>query len=262
MVQVGDLVKIRSKRKATTALFSYVVRQEQEGGGGMMDVFLRVVKLRLFTIGPQITTLFGKGNSDSLNRVITLVSPYAPWESREFHSDTVIRRWAAAASAVPYTEEVGRCIVDALLQISSFNFLQPHIPADVWGLLKKRPPLPPFCVGRFLGTTGCVVRRVRELGDVEILKSYLLLVWSEWDVVHSEGFTDMCVLIRDDFGGIWMGGHWGELIGRLDHVLGRLDQGFGSSLQPHRIKKQYEELKEILLEVDKEATEILTRTPS
>jgi len=131
MVRVGDLVKIRSKRKATTALFSYVVRREQDGGGGMIDVFLRVVKLRLFTLGPQIATLFDEGSSDSLNRVIILVSPYAPWESRVFHSDMILRRWAAAALAVPYTDEIDRCIVDALLQISSFNFLRPHIPVDV-----------------------------------------------------------------------------------------------------------------------------------
>ena len=153
-------------------------------------------------------------------------------------------------------------MVDTLLQIASMDSLQPHFPVGVWVLLKKLPSLPSFCMGRFLGTTECVVRRVRDLGDVEILKSYFLLVWSEWDILHSGGLPVVRGSIREDFSGIGMGRHREDLIERLDHVLGQLDEGSGHSLQPQRIKREYKELKEILLEVDQEATDVLTCTPS
>ena len=262
MARVGDLGQIRSKRKAATALFAYAVRREQDGDGGMIDVLLDVIKLRAFTIGPQITALFDEGSPDSLNRIIVLVSPYVPWDSRVFHSSTVTRRWATAVLAVPYTEEVGRSVVDAVLQIASIKSLQPYIPVGVWALLKEQPSLPPACLGRARGTTACVVRGIRELGDPEILKSYLSLVWSEWYAIHPDGFTDMCASIRDDFGGIGMGGHRNDLVKRLDYVLGQLGQGLGYYQQYHRLKRQYKELKDILLEVDRETTGILTRTPS
>jgi len=262
MARVGDLGQIRSKRKAVTALFAYAVRRERDGDGGMIDVLLDVIRLRAFTIGPQITALFNEGSPDSLNRVIALVSPYAPWDSRVFHSGTVTHRWATAVLGVPYTEEIGRSAVDAVLQIASIASLQPYIPVGVWALLKEQPSLPPVCLGQARGTTACVVRGVRKLRDIEILKSYLFLVWSEWYAIHPEGYTDMCASIREDFCGIGMVGHRKNLLERLEHVLRQLGQGLGNYQQYHRLKRQYKELKGVLLEVDKEATEVLTRTPS
>ena len=60
--------------------------------------------------------------------------------------------------------------------------------------------------------------------DIEVLKSYLFAVWSEWDWLSNYCFDEMCILIRDDFGGIEMGHHRTDLIQRLDDVLGQLDR--------------------------------------
>jgi hypothetical protein len=67
------------------------------------------------------------------------------------------------------------------------------------------------------------VRHFRGLGDVDILKSYFLFIWSEWSQLSDVG--GMLVSIREDFGGIGMGHHRDDLIKRLDHVLGQLDRG-------------------------------------
>ena len=173
-----------------------------------------------------------------------------------------------AVSAVPYSEEVGRSVVDALLHIASVYSLLPHIPVDSWSRLNKRPSLPPVCLGRSTGTLRAIVRQVRTFGDIEIFMSCLLLVWSEWDPVDYLGFADMCTSIREYFSGIGMGGDRGDLVERLDQVLEGLDRGLGflKKRKPsicgyniQRAKGQYVRLKGILLEVDREALEILTR---
>lgn len=89
-----------------------------------------------------------------------------------------------------------------------------------------------------------VARQVQALGDIDILKSYLLLVWSEWDHLPSCGFCMMCTLIEEDFGGIGMGCHQEDLIKHLDYILGQLDQGLGylkqhvPSLHEQEVQKQ------------------------
>jgi hypothetical protein len=98
----------------------------------------------------------------------------------------MVAGWAVAASAVPYTEEAGQSVVDILLHIASVDSLRPHIPTGIWTWLNKRPSLPPKCVGRSRGSSGDVVRQVRALRDTEILKSYLLLVLSEWDCIDDQ----------------------------------------------------------------------------
>ena len=112
-------------------------------------MLLDVIKLRAFTIGPQITALFDEGSPDYLNRVIALISPYAPSDSRVFHSGMVTSRWATAVLAVPYTEEIGRSVVDAVLQIASIKSLQPYIPVGVWALLGEQEELQHVSFARF-----------------------------------------------------------------------------------------------------------------
>jgi hypothetical protein len=63
--------------------------------------------------------------------------------------------------------------------------------------------------------------------------------------------------IREDFGGIEGCGHRDDLIKHLDRVLGELDTPYINQVT----EEQYELLKNVLLEVDKRATETLTRTP-
>jgi hypothetical protein len=97
----------------------------------------------------------------------------------------------AAASAVPYTNEAAQNVVNTLLQIASKEELLPHIPVNVWLWLTKRPPLPPICSGRYVGTRAHVVKAVRALKDIEILKSYFLLVWSEWSHFSPGSFNSV-----------------------------------------------------------------------
>ena len=133
------------------------------------------------------------------------------------------------------------------------------------------PSLSPVYLGRSTGTVRAVVRQVRTQGDIEILKSYLLLVWSEWDPVDYLGLTDIRTSIGEDFSGIGMGRDRESLSERLDQVSGRLNRGSGSLKQRRRsicghniqrAKGQYVWLKGILLELNREALEMLTRTSS
>ena len=199
----------------------------------------------------------------SPNWAATLMLPYNHWEYELRVNQNAVTGWASAALAVSYTEELGRSVVDSLLCIASNDLRQPFIPVDIWAWLKKRPSLPPMCTGRYLGTKDHIVRRVRELGNVELLESYFLLVWSEWDSVYStHGLSEMHISIREDFGGIGMWRHREILIKRLDHVLGELDKGLehlrqqNPSLDRYDIQKskeQYGRLKDELLEVDRKA---------
>ena len=105
---------------------------------------------------------------------------------------------------------------------------------------------------------------IRALKDIEVLKSYLLLVWSEWDI--SCDFSETCTSIRENFGGIGMGHHRADLIQRLDHVLGQLDCRLDHlNRQNHylnegdiqEMKDRHRKLKEILPETNIEG---ITRT--
>ena len=273
MAEAADPELIRSKRKAISALFLYVVYLGRIGWPDLVDAFSRVAWVSnpenfvWHRVGPYTT----KPVPPSLNGFIVLASPCVPWHDKP-HNKDMVTRWVAAASEIPYTEDVGQIVVDALLQIASIDSLRPHIPVSIWAWLEKRPPLPPKCLGRSKGTAGGVVLRVRALGNIEILKSYLLLVWSEWDPIDGEsgGLAEMQIAIQEDFGGIGMGRHREDLAKQLDHVLERLDQGYGYPWEPERdilvsevecAKEPYRELKRVLLGVEGEAANRLTRTP-
>jgi len=83
-----------------------------------------------------------------------------------------------------------------------------------------------MCHGQYQGALPVVIQQVKAFRDIEILKSYLLLVWSEWDCIQLGGFDKMCTLIREDFSGIGMQHHREDLIEQLDHILGQLGQGY------------------------------------
>jgi len=269
MAQTEDRQLLHAKRKAINSLFPYVLWQDRVGRQTMFGVLSRAAMTsdhEQFIWHRVYRSIYTPSNNHPgppcLDLVITLGSPHVYWNEVQ-HDENMVTRWAAAATAVTYTEEVGRSVVDALLQIASVDSLRPHIPVGIWAWLKKRPSLPPECLGRLEGTKGDVVRHVRALGDIEVLKSYLLLVWSEWDPTFSTGFGEMCTSIREDFGGIGMGCHRKDLIERVDHVLGQLDQG-RLEHEPglcEWAKGQYGNLKETLLGVDREAMDVLTRTP-
>jgi hypothetical protein len=264
----------RSKHKAITTLLPYAIRMEQGGQKEMVDAISHVSRalelvFKWHRIQTHITAVFDESSPPSLDRAIALISPYIPWY---YWKDTKISisRWAAAAAAVPYSEEVCQNVVDTLLWTSDSHFLLSHIPVNTWAWLKKRPLLPPVCKGRSDGSLGPIVHHVRGLGDIETLKSYLLLVWSEWDRLRTDGLTEMQISIREDFGGIGMWCHREDLINHLDYVQGQLDQGL-EYFERHtpRVdeddsqgrKGQYKYLKDVLVEVEKASMETLTRTP-
>ena len=279
MIEATDLNLILRKRKAISALFLYAIYLAQDGQQGMADAFLRVSRAsnsnhREFMwrhVGPYIVPLVGKPTTPSLDSIIILASHHVPWNNKRVNKDTVAR-WAAATSAIPYTEEVGQSVVDALLQIASVASLRPHIPIGIWAWLKRRPSPPPKCLGRWQGIQGNVICHVRALGDIEILKSYFLFIWSEWQPFkypwEHRSLQEMLTSIQEDFSGIGMGHHRKELVNRLDHILGQLDLGLEHlrlrkpSLDDDDVrvaKEQYRELKKLLLEVDGEAVDTPTR---
>ena len=223
-------------------------------------------------IRPYTTTLFYESTPPFPDLVIVLIAPCMDWR-RSLQDGNAVARWAAATSAnsvIPHTRGVDQAVVDALLQIVSFPSLRPHITIDIWAWLEAQPSLPPKCWGRSEGAGKDVVRHVRTLGHVEILKSYFLLVWSEWNFIYETDLTEMTTSIREDFSGTGMRRYREDLIKRLDHVLGQLDRGIGYLVQhdwgitPSHIRRTkgcYKELKRVLLEVDGEEANIPTRTP-
>ena len=252
--------QLRSKHKAITAFLPYAIRQERNGCVGMLDAFLhaaRASKERRFTwrrIGGARALL-----SEASPRAIVLVSPHARWHGLTDEGD-LVQRWAAAASTVPYSEEVCQSVVDTLLQIASVDKLLPHITVDLWSWLARRPSLPPVCFGGFVGSCPRVFKAVHALDDVELLKSYLSLVWSEWRTPWDEGFDKVCASIEKVFERMEMRHHRAELVQRLDYILGQLDRGLEHLRQhdPHlsrfdlRFRKgQYEKIRWHLLLVDR-----------
>ena len=279
MVEGADHELVRSKHKAISTLLPYSVFLEQGGRPEMLDAVLdafRASNMRqpLWNHAqPYLRSLLSRPNHHPLHRAIILTSPYIDWDS-ELCDESMVSRWVrsvAATSAAADTEAVGQSVVDTLLQIARVDHLRPHISVDTWTWLKKRPSLSPICRGRFWGTSFNIVHQIRGLRDIEILKSYFLLVWSEWDYLDHSGLGEMGIAISEDFGGFGMWCHREELIERLDYVLGQLGWGWAliyrrnPLIQGNHVpiaKADYRKLKERLLEVDMKAMETLTRTSS
>ena len=255
MVEANNSDVVISKRKAINTLFPYAIFLEQGGQHGMINQILRVARVsdsELPNLGKfmwhhvelYISRLFEKRSPTSLNRIIALISPYVPWEGT-LNNTAAVSRWAAAASTITYTEEVGQNVIDALLQIASINFLRAHIPIEIWRWLKRRPPLPIVFRGLYAPRYRSTVVRVRRLGDLDILKSYLLLVWTDQRVFSV--IDEMRSAIKD-FGGVGMERHREELIERLDQVIEQLDRRQRSPLE-REARAQYAKLRRALLEV-------------
>jgi len=194
MVEREDWRRIEYKRKAITALLPYALRKERDGQPEMFDAFIRAVRASKdqYFMWYCIKQYASRIPRETSPRAIVLVSPHIHWR-RLSAREELIQRWAAAASAVPYTEEVAQNVVNTLLQIASQEELVQHIPTDAWSWLSKHPSLPPICRGRDVGTHVHVVRAVWALKDIEALKSYFLLVWSEWSHFSSATLDEFCI---------------------------------------------------------------------
>ena len=250
--------------KAFSALLPFAARQEQHQRHLTLDALLRVVRASEGCIWERIIpALF----NESSPLTIVLVSPHVEWHSA-FLADrgSLLTQWATATSAVSYTEEIGQSVVDVLLYASMYSF----IPVGIWKWLEKQPSLPPKCRGRAMGGDGNVIAYVRSMGDIKILKSYLLLVWSEWDPPWPNTLPETYALIREDFGGTKMSHHRKDLIKHLDRVLVQLNRGLGYLRQQkpryyptcfQQAKEGYRRIREVLLEVDRGTVRTRTRTP-
>jgi len=274
-----------TKDMAITALFPYAVWKVQNGQCEMFGTLFCVVRAHwapwfmLHHIEPLVPILLNGEGPVSKKQAVILASPHLPWG--DFTNQHLVQPWAAAASEVPYTDEICQSVVNTLLQIASNDKLQPHIPVGMWQWLNKQPTLPSICAGRARGSAPDVVQVVHGLGDAEILKSYLLLIWSEWDCLYSvwgttyddgnclqtqykhnsQDLPEMCTSIWEAFSGVWMGHHQNDLLQKLDHILGQLDLGL-DYLQQHKpglsvddvqlMKEQYGRLREVLLEIGQE----------
>ena len=269
MLEAADPDQILSKRKAISALLPYAIYVTKYGKHEMINMISCVVntsnsgEFMWHYVRPYITALSNKPTRHSLKLVLVLAS-------------------------FPYTEVIGQIVVYALLQIASVDSLRPRIPIAIWAWLKKKPHLPCGHLGQSEWTKGDVVHHVRSLGDIEILKSYLLFVWLDPGGVDDwlGGLNEMQVSIREDFNGIGMVHHREDLIRQLDNLLRPVlhptsrDRGAkeqyseseeSSVVIPLPIPQivprhqgameQYSELKAVLLEVDEEAMNILTRMP-
>ena len=217
---------ILSKRKAISALFPYAISLARGGDQTMTDAVFRAVKASRshrvvwHRVRPYTDNLLDKPIPHSLDRFAVLFSPYVLW-GRKLDPANQVSRWADAALATPYTEEVGQSIVEALLNIVSAHHLRPYIPRDAWELLKKRPSLPPYDLRREL-VIGDTVRHIRGLGDIEVLKSYFLIIWSERARHISSSRQEVLASIKEDFGKAETRHHRGDLVRRLDYVLEEL----------------------------------------
>ena len=276
MADTRDWDSLSHRHKAISALFPYAVRQERDKEYAALDALLHAVKTSWTVqfswrhIQPFLDKLFDGTSHVSSKRTLMLVSPYMPWGEQNFGEDRA-RIWAVAASAVPKEEEFAPSAINTLLQIACHGLLPSRLHGDAWSWLKLRPLLPPVCKGRNLGSCRQVVLAVRDLKDIEILKSYLLLVWSEWDYPYREDYLEMEDSIRRDFSGIEMNSHRADLLQRLDYILAELDRGLKHFQQYnprfHRDRLQwgktrYRGLRETLLEVDRAASEVPTRASS
>ena len=232
MVDVEDHHLIQSKYKAINALLPYAAQQEQDGKPEMLDAFLCAAKAsRMLIFGWRHVRNYASGlTSNASPRAVILISPYIPW-SNLIRGD-VVEQWVVATSAVPHTEEITQSVVATLLQIAFDPGLSLHIPADVWSWLTKQPSLPPICPGRRCGSYEYVCEVVLGLRDIKIIKSYFLLIWSEWDELLPGGFEAICASTHEDFSVAGSGHHRAELIQHLDHILTQLDQGL-EYLQQH-----------------------------
>ena len=248
---------------------------EKSGQGDMVDVILRVARasdsvLSWHHVLTHITALFDESTPPSLNRAITFVSPYIPWHLPALNTENAVVRWAAAASTVPYSEEVGRSVAETLLRILEHDSLLEHIPINVWGLLKNRPSPSLVWRVRFNGCRVSVVGHVRGLGDIEILKSYLLLIFSEWNTFQFGPLLELKKSIMEDFCGIGMWCHRDDLVKHLDYVQRQLDHGLEHFKQQcpgicegdiRGREVRYGWLKRWLLRAEGGAMKTLIRTP-
>ena len=208
-------------------------------------------------IGPFIEQELSTWDSDVRVRIVMRALPYV--EDAWFHiedKDFFVELWRSVPEDLEYTPEIGQSVVQVLLRMACAYQWRPHI-KRVWRWLKRRPQLPPVCRARSMCCNDLgAISKVESLKDIEILKGYLIVVWSEWDWLAPWVCSYMCAVIRKRFGGERKKGHRGELRGRLLHIQKQLDLGMD------HLRNQGSEMPAAYLQPTKEAYEALLVTLS
>jgi hypothetical protein len=224
-----DRKSLFSKRKAISALFPYAIHLEGVGWQEAADVIAHLFRdsgIPWCQIKPYVKMWFMKSTSFPLNQALIHMLPCADWHRAHYKT---VEKWTKVVLQVSFTEEVCRSAVAVMLQISLNDSLWPLIPINIWAWLKEQPALSPLFGRQPVKMDEGLIRYLHGLDDIEILKSYLLVLWSEG---HEVWFLDEAAdFICETFGGIGMQDHKKDLIKRLDHVLGQLDQGLAYSKQ-------------------------------
>lgn len=258
------------KYKPITTLFPYAARRGQEGDTQLLDAFLSAVRYFPCTsqwtrryIRPIFPRLLAEGSSTVLKRAAILALPHLElvWLDSD-DARTFIDLWISAADALEHTEGVCPAVVDVLLQMAFFHSIRAHITPKAWRWLNKRPSLPPRCRGRLLCSIGSnVLPAIRSRKDTELLTSYLVTMWSEWDCAGEWAFEGMCEVLKEEFccggGDEVMRERRTDLLARLNWVLGELSRGWeylrmkNEDVKPNEfelIRERYRELKRILVQ--------------
>jgi len=263
------------KYKVVNVLLPYAIFLEQSGQKQMLDAISHMAKVMRpkvfvwYPMKPFITAMFRESNPPSLHWVLGLISPNVPWYDEPHDKDMVARK-AAATSAALNPEEVHWSVADELLHLAFIDSLQPDIPSS-WQDIPNhflqpsdttwdfQPRIPDGFSARPKETGGDITHKVQALGDLEILKSYLVLVWSDWRLIDGQpgGLAEMHASVREEFSGIGMGCHREDLIKQLNGVLDFYKDQESSKWA----EEQCTELKRALVEVDEEAVNTLTRMP-
>ena len=254
--------------KSVTSIFVYAVRKAEDGDPRLLNEVLLVA--RRFPqhsgwvrrhISPITGRMLSEPGFEICKHAVVRALPCL--EDAWFHTGDktrFVKRWLSAAAHLKYTQEIGQSVVEVLLRMACVYQWRQHITPEAWEWLKRRPQLPPVCRARSLCCSDLgAISAMQTLKNIELLKAYLVVVWSEWDWVAPWVCSHMCTVIRKSFGGEEMKGHRDELRSRLRSVRERLDLGLnhlrkqGSKMsaadfQP--TKEAYEALAETLLEMD------------
>lgn len=261
--QIKDSKKPADKPLAS--ILPYALTKAEGGDPSLLDEILLAV--RRFpqeigwvrsSIGPMVYETLSGWDSGLPTRAVLCALPYL--EHTWFHiedKEDFIDNWLSAAARLEYTQEIGRNVVEVLLRMASVYQWRLHITLEAWRWLKKRPQLPPVCLAR----SSCCkdlggVSAVKSLNDPELLKEYLVVVWSEWDWLAPWVCSYMCTAVRESFGGEEMQVHRDELRGRLLTIQKRLDLGLGN------LRKEGSEMPDDYFQSTKEAYEGLLETLS
>lgn len=251
MVKPDQILPI-SKCEAICTIIPYAMFLAEDNQPELANAVMNIVQASknyyfMSSISSYITTLFGKPMNPFRDWLITLISPHISWKDG-VHGAKMVRQWFKAVLRVPDTVEVVWSVIATLMEITSIDSLRQCIPVEIWGWMKKWKSLPPVYWGQFCRATPDVLQYVQELGDFEIVMSYLL-VWSVWYSFHVDDLNEVEILIRREFDKIGMQEHQKDFFNWLDYVLNKMVMELEDTILYDEWRKRCEKLKIVMLDM-------------